>query len=347
MSKILVTGGNGFVAAQVIIAALKKDYQVVATVRNAEKGEQTKQALSSRVGDKIANLSFAIVPVIESEHAFDEVIKTNSFDAVLHTATPFYLNAKDPKEIVVPAVDSTKFILKSIQTYGPTVKRVVITSSFASVVDPTTGYRPGYVYTEKDWNPISWEQTNAGDPIDAYYGAKTWAERAAWDYVKENNPQFDLVTLCPPMIYGEVAQYTPSAKSLNTSSVSLYAVLTGQQKEIEVQHVMIFTNVQDIAQAHVLALEAPDAGNKRFLIANDVPFTHKAISDAFIKHFPSFAPNVPTKLPEGVDENGVPIGGSYRADNSLSKNILGLQYQNFEDTMVQFANSVSGLVESS
>ncbi|KAG8860177.1 methylglyoxal reductase (NADPH-dependent) gre2 [Serendipita sp. 405] len=93
MSKILVTGGNGFVAAQVLISALTRGHQVVATVRNTEKGEQTKQALSSRVGDKISNLSFAIVPSIEAEHAFDEVIKNNSFHAVVHTATPFYLNA--------------------------------------------------------------------------------------------------------------------------------------------------------------------------------------------------------------------------------------------------------------
>ncbi|KAG8831531.1 methylglyoxal reductase (NADPH-dependent) gre2 [Serendipita sp. 400] len=345
MSKILVTGGNGFVAAQVLISALTRGHQVVATVRNTEKGEQTKQALSSRVGDKISNLSFAIVPSIEAEHAFDEVIKNNSFDAVVHTATPFYLNAKDPKEIVTPAVDSTKYILKSVQDHGATVKRVVITSSFASIVDPTTGYRPGYVYTEKDWNPISWEATNAGDPIDAYYGAKTWAERAAWDFMKENSPQFDLVVLCPPMIYGDVAQYTPSISSLNTSSASLYAVLSGQDKEISQQHVMIFCNVADIGRAHVLAVEEQDAGNQRFIITAGT-FTHKAISDAFIKHFPSFAPNVPTKLPEGVDENGYPIGGNYTADNSLSKRVLGMQYQNFEDTMVQFANSVAGLQSS-
>jgi hypothetical protein len=45
-----------------------------------------------------------------------------------------------------------------------------------------------------------------------------------------------------------------SADQLNTSSASLYAVLTGQQKEIEEQHVMTFCNVVDVGTAHVLAV---------------------------------------------------------------------------------------------
>jgi len=63
--------------------------------------------------------------------------------------------SKDPKEITGPAVGSTKSILKSIKTYGPTVKRVIITSSFAAIIDANKGLRPGYVYTEADWNPVS------------------------------------------------------------------------------------------------------------------------------------------------------------------------------------------------
>jgi saccharopine dehydrogenase-like NADP-dependent oxidoreductase len=85
--------GNGFVAAQVIIAAISRGYLVVATVRTQDKITQTKTALGPRLGDKLSNLSFAIVLDIEADNAFDEVIKANQFVAVLHTATPFYLNA--------------------------------------------------------------------------------------------------------------------------------------------------------------------------------------------------------------------------------------------------------------
>jgi hypothetical protein len=47
---------------------------------------------------------------------------------------------------------------------------------------------------------ISWEDTVSGNPIHAYYGAKTWAEKAAWDFLKEEKPKFELVTICPPMV---------------------------------------------------------------------------------------------------------------------------------------------------
>jgi NADPH-dependent methylglyoxal reductase len=93
-----VPPGNGFVAAHVLIATLNKGYEVVATVRNQEKAEQTKTALSSRLGDKISKLSFHIVPEIEADDAFDEVIKAHQFVAVLHTATPFHLKAYVPSD---------------------------------------------------------------------------------------------------------------------------------------------------------------------------------------------------------------------------------------------------------
>lgn len=335
-------------AAQVIIAilSLETPYSVVATVRDEIKGTQTKEALRSKLGDKVDNLSFAVVPDIEADDAFKAVMDNNDFVAVLHTATPFHLRAKDPKEITGPAIGSTKSILKTANGRA-SIKRVIITSSFASIVDLPQGTRPGYKYTEKDWHPITWEKTHSGDPVDAYYGAKTWAERAAWDFVKEENPTFELITLCPPMVFGEVAQYIKSADQLNTSSASLYNVLVGKDKEVSPQAVMIWVNVKDLAKAHALAIAAPGAGNHRFLIAGDQPYTNKEISDAFIKHFPEFAPKVPTKLPEGVDANGVPIGGRYTGDNSLSKQLLGMTYQNFEDTMVQFADSVKNLPATS
>lgn len=349
MSTILVTGGNGFVAAQVLIAALERDYTVVSTVRTEKKGEETKTALSSRLSPaQLSKLSFAIVPVIEDEHAFDKVLTENKFDAVVHTATPFILSAKDPKEITGPAVGSTKSLFKAINDLAPTVKRVVLTSSFASVVDPAKGWRSGYVYSEKDWNPISWEETHDGDGSHAYYGAKKWAEKVAWEYMEENKPHFDLVALCPPMVFGQVAQYVPSAEALNTSSAALFQMLSpgaNADGSIPPHSVALWVNVADLGTAHVLALSAKDASNKRFIIAADGTYNNKAICDVFRSHFPDLASRIPTKVPEGFNEDGTPIGGSYTADNSLSKEVLGLKYQSLEDTMVQFGESVKKFVQ--
>ena len=79
-------------------------------------------------------------------------------------------HSKSPYELLDPAINSTKAILASIQRSAPTVKRVVITSSFAAIVSMADGPRPGYVYSEKDWNPMTWEQATSGDANYAYYG---------------------------------------------------------------------------------------------------------------------------------------------------------------------------------
>jgi nucleoside-diphosphate-sugar epimerase len=95
------------------------------------------------------------------------------------------LNATDfETELLQPAINGTTGILEAVQKYNSAVSRVVITSSFASVLDPTQGQRPGYVYTEADWDPVTIEQANSS-PVLAYLASKTFAERAAFDYVKE------------------------------------------------------------------------------------------------------------------------------------------------------------------
>lgn len=60
-------------------------------------------------------------------------------------ASPFHLLADDPEELIRPAVDGTVGILKSITKVNPSVKRVVITSSVAAVLEPA---EPPRTFTE-------------------------------------------------------------------------------------------------------------------------------------------------------------------------------------------------------
>lgn len=70
---------------------------------------------------------------------------------VIHTASPFYLDAKDfAKELYEPAVNGTLSVLKAVKEHNPNVQRIVITSSFAAILDFERGVRPGYGYTEAD-----------------------------------------------------------------------------------------------------------------------------------------------------------------------------------------------------
>jgi hypothetical protein len=44
----------------------------------------------------------------------------------------------------------------------------------------------------------------------------------AWDFVKNEKPNFDLVTLTPPMVYGPLRHTIKSPKDLNESNARIY-----------------------------------------------------------------------------------------------------------------------------
>ena len=94
-------------------------------------------------------LDFAIVEDISKEGAFEQAVVSNPpFEVVIHTASPFHFNATDVKaEILAPAIVGTTGILKSIKAKAPTVKRCIITSSFASINDLNRKW-DGYEYSE-------------------------------------------------------------------------------------------------------------------------------------------------------------------------------------------------------
>lgn len=53
-------------------------------------------------------------------------------DFVFHTASPFFREVTDPqKQLIGPAVNGTKNVLASVAKHKDTIKRVVLTSSFA------------------------------------------------------------------------------------------------------------------------------------------------------------------------------------------------------------------------
>src|SRR6201999_1754652 len=102
--------------------------------------------------------------------------------AVVHTASPFHFKVTDvQKQLLDPAVIGTTGVLKSVKKYAPSVKRVVITSSFASIVNPFKGAWPEHTYSEKDWGTVTHEEA-IKNPRNGYRASKTFAERAAWDF---------------------------------------------------------------------------------------------------------------------------------------------------------------------
>ena len=116
----------------------------------------------------------------------------------------------------------------------PSVKRVVVTSSFAAVLDMDKQPATDKTYSHADWNPATYEKAkNSGDnPAYLYCASKVLAEKAAWDFVEKEKPGFALSVVCPPMVLGAPNQVVTSMDSLNTSAASVWTLINGETKEM-------------------------------------------------------------------------------------------------------------------
>lgn len=237
--KVLVTGANGFLAIFILQKLLAGGYSVRGTVRSESKKPYL-QKLFASYGDKLELVVVDDItkvrvllscpmksqfpsPSVLQDGAFDEAVK--GVDAIQHTASPFHVKSKTPDDVIVPAVQGTLTILNSAAKHGDTVKRVVITSSFAAVEE---FYDEVRTYTEDDWNEQGprrvQEEGNDCPPGVMYAASKSLAEKAAWKWAEEHKGQvaFDLVTILPPYIYGPVLQDVQTTDHLNTSMDLIY-----------------------------------------------------------------------------------------------------------------------------
>ena len=216
-----------------------------------------------------------------------------------HTASPFPAAApKDDDELVRPAVDGTLRVLQACAAPGAVVRRVVLTSSIASV---SSGYEkkkkagraakdaakegagsrhvnnnglghtgaPEAPWTEDDWS-------DAGSPsCGAYPKSKTLAERAAWAFVDRaakaralalrdgtahGGNTFELATINPGFIMG------PPLAARGCTSARLPSALLGRKYPACPQLGFALVDVRTTARAHVRALSAPGAAGERFVL---------------------------------------------------------------------------------
>ncbi len=231
----------------------------------------------------------------------------------------------DPKkDLIDPAVIGTTGILKAIARSAPTVRRVVITSSFAAILDADKVGKPDTVFTEASWNPVTIDNIHES-PATAYRASKTLAERAAWDFVgdKKNGVKFDLVTVNPPLVFGPVVHYLAALDSINTSSERWAEILQGKWKEAVPPTGAVFNwvDVRDVATAHVKGgLELPEAGGKRIFTSAGNTFNLQ-IANIVAKNFPELADKLPAQF--GTDEG---LDTRLNFDNSASKALLGIEW---------------------
>lgn len=258
--------------------------------------------------------------VLVNDIAVDDISEhLKDVDAVMHVAAPLPSKG-DPKTIVNGALKGSLNIIHQAEQAG--VKRIIYTSTMATVFNPS-----GSV-TDKDWNPITEEETLVSSPFLAYAGAKTLAEKAVWKFADEHK-HVDITVLNPPYLFGPFAPGfrvpKPDYGALSTN-LHIYHMLTRKGRAFPL--IPASADIRDVARMHVGALNSPlesSIGRKRVPISSPydgnykeavqfVAAAHPNLKDRLVDA--STAPQFPIdKLPVDLkrveDVTGVKIDSYY------------------------------------
>lgn len=332
---LLVTGASGYVGSRIVHEALARGYKVRVTARTEASARKAVAGFPAHA----ARLSYAVVPDITVAASYEAALAGGSSSGsgsgsgdgddedavtgVIHSASPFVLKPEDNvRDLLDPAVRGCTAVLEAVDRWGPSVTRVVATSSFASIVDLSRGLRPGYTYTEADWNPVTFDEAAAADGVTAYCASKALAERAMYDWVAEHQPRFTIATVCPPWVFGPYASAPTGTGHLSESLSLLNDIIDADG--IPPFDFGGFGDVREVAAAHILAFEKPEAANQRFLVGQ--PFRYQLAVDAAREAFPELRDRLPEGKPGYIEP-------AYTPDGSKAARVLGIKYRPLAETV--------------
>jgi nucleoside-diphosphate-sugar epimerase len=326
---VLITGVTGFLTQHVVPATLQAGYRVRGTIRDGSKSG----ALLERYPSNFETI------VIEDIASSDLTEAMKGVTYVLHTASPYTFNVKNGEEdLLKPAINGTLNVLRAAKAEG--VQKVVITSSFAAITNLKAGgpWRD-YKYTDKDWNPTTYEEAaQPGQPLPFVYSAsKKLAEEAAFKFANEN--QLNIVTLNPPMVYGPTLQDSAvSPESLNSSSAEIYLLFSGKIQAIPDNRLPFFCDVRDVAKAHVLALETDKVDGMRVPLCGGA-FTWKDAVEELLETRPELKDRL---IPLSTAKP--PPGPMASIDTTIAKEYLGLkEFNGWKQTLSDTVDSLLAL----
>jgi dihydroflavonol-4-reductase len=225
----LVTGGTGFVGANVVRALLAEG--------------QTVRVLARPGGDRRA-LEGCAVEIVEGDLLDPASLERAVAGArhVYHAAADYRLWAPDPRALYRVNVDGTRELLKAAAAAG--AERIVYTSTVGAVGIPADG-TPG-----DETTPVS-----LGDMVGAYKASKFLAERVADEWAARG---------APVVIVNPSAPIGPWDVKPTPTGQMIVDFLNGKMIG-SVDTGLNLVHVRDVARGHVLAAQKGRVGERYIL----------------------------------------------------------------------------------
>ncbi|MBA4011085.1 MAG: epimerase [Phenylobacterium sp.] len=280
--RVLVTGGTGFVGGWTIVELLRRGYAVRTTVRSAAREADVRAAVGTQIAPD--GLEFALAD-LTADAGWDTAAA--DCDAVLHIASPLG-NGGDDESLIAAAQGGTLRVLAAAARAG--VKRVVMTSSTAACTPAKPLER---AIDENDWTDP--EQKD----LAAYRKSKLLAEKAAWDFIA-GAPQTQLTTILPGAIFGPVL----TREHLGSVGI-IQRLLDGQPPALPRLGFNI-TDVRDLAELHIKAMETPQAAGQRYIALGE-SLWYGEVAQALKERLGEKAAKVPTAAMPDLVAKGLAV----------------------------------------
>ena len=326
---VLVTGGSGYIAANIIRQLLDEGWTVHTTIRDlAKEGDVRK-----RFPDHADRLTF-----FQAELLHDEGWAAAMTDCthVAHVASPVVAaTPKHENDLILPARDGTLRVLKFAKEAG--VKRFVQTSSVAAVaygVDAGT-----HEFDESNWTDVNHPDSYA------YVKSKTYAEKAARDWIRDHGEGMEYCSINPGLVLGPI-----DGGDFSASVLAMQQLLDGSMPMApNIAYPLV--DVRDVADLHVKALSADKLANDRFLAAGPT-LTFQEMGVMLHEKMGEKAKKVPTKqMPNwlvsvlalfNAEVRGIKseLGKVRKITGTHSQDKLGWQMRPPEETLEDCANSL-------
>ncbi|KAH0980455.1 hypothetical protein GBA52_007632 [Prunus armeniaca] len=280
---VCVTGGTGYVASWLIMRLLQHGYSVRATVRSKPSAER-KRDISYLTNLPGAPDRLQIFHAdLNQPETFNEAIQGCA--GVFHVAHPIDLEGKEPEETVTNrALEGTLGILKACIN-SKTVKRVVYTSSLATILFNSKGLSET---DESTWSEL--DLCKSSNLVSSsYLVSKTVAERAALEFAEKHG--LDLVTVILPIVFGPFI-----CPNIPASVYMGLAPIFGDEDKCKCLTNTYMVHIDDVASAHIHLLEHSNAKGR--YICSSVQTTIHELYDFLPARYPDFQIRMTDNLKE-------------------------------------------------